>query len=286
MKTSFVSPEVLQALAARLACFLIWLSSLPQRLHCLSSPGPLNCYLPLVVRSRFLSVPVLRHRRVICCCRSLLESLWPSPRSSLIGLLFALAAASTLVVPHFVVHLNSVPAFRQLREPASFLSCTLHPVPAAWFQPLMLCTPCILECTRTPRCSLFLTQNGITGIASTWSRSACESTSGSAVILSSNFVPEGVPLTRTAASASHRLSYGSLLNVHARKFPSCPHTMISFVLIDTLINNPYCQPHIWLIRLAALCHGLEEDLLTEFGYFTICNGSSIFLHRCCLILSH
>ena len=95
-ETSSASPEVLQALAARFACFLMWLSSQRQRLRCLSSPGQLNWCSPLVVRSRFLSVPVLRHRRVICCCRSLLDPF--GPRSSLIGSSFAHAEASTLLV--------------------------------------------------------------------------------------------------------------------------------------------------------------------------------------------
>ena len=50
------SLEILQLLAARAACFPIWLSSLPLPLQCLS-PSELNCLLHLVVRFHILIAP-------------------------------------------------------------------------------------------------------------------------------------------------------------------------------------------------------------------------------------
>ena len=86
--------------------------------------------------------------------------------------------------------------------------------------------------------SLGPTPNGITSVDLACGFSTLSVMIGSVQL---ELRPRCDPLTRIAASASHRLSIGNFLNVHALTFPSGPFTMISFVLVATPMNSPYCN---------------------------------------------
>ena len=105
---------------------------------------------------------------------------------------------------------------------------------------------------------------------------------GSAAIFSSNSSPDGDPLTRITAFASHLLSSGNLLNVHARSFPS----VISFVLVATPMNCPYGHLMSSLFPLSYFVMSWTQYFLSELNHGSVRGRPSLLLHRGLAILIH